>query len=314
MNTYDRLAREIADDKFGMPFLTPPQRKRDDEILTLAETLFARFGRVKITMAVIAHALRISGHTLRWHYSDTDAMLGEILHRHLRRIGKYIGDLPRANDPQEQQRRKREAYLAYTRGNNDGFTDVHKIFVLDRSTLPHDIREPIDQLYAGLGLSFAGNYADEIMELLDNPRHDLAAVERRFAAARAADPNRSFATEFHASFAKPAAKPSPPPPDAAPRQAAPPPSCPPSQSPSQSQPPKLPNLKAAGRFGPDMPAGIAYRLLHGDLTWLRPAGLGSAGLGSAGLGSAGLPQKELNVSAADEELEEQSLPPQTPRH
>ncbi len=53
-----------------------------------------------------------------------------------------------------------------------------------------------------------------------------------------------------------------------------------------------------------MPADVAYKLVHGDLTWLRPAGLGSAGL-----------QKEEPVyGSSEEELGEQSLLPQTPRH
>jgi AcrR family transcriptional regulator len=250
MNNNDRLAREMADDLLGPIYLTPRQRKRQDDILNLTEQLITRFGPVTTSMRLIAHALRITHATLRWHFSDTDAILGEILRRHLHRLGAFLAEVPR--DEPDYQRRKREAFVAFTRGPYGGATVPHQLFVNHLSNLPDDIRIPIENTYTNLGFSLAGDLCEEALDLLDNPRHDSREIERRLTAT---------------------------PPPAAPQPAAAPPvTAQPATSRQPAQPEPQPPPTPRTGFGPDMPPEIAAQLIRGDTTWLRPKGLGSAGL------------------------------------
>jgi AcrR family transcriptional regulator len=171
-----RTARSIADELIGVPFLTPRQRERQTNIITVATELFARYGKDHCSMGLVAHALRIAVQTLRWHYSDLDAVLYEILRAHLAGLSKYLGDVPR--DPPNYQQRKRAAFLQYTRPCGD-FTTPHLLLVRDRASLPRDLLEAIETTYQALGAGLAGDWGTDVLEMLDTARFDAEEIETR---------------------------------------------------------------------------------------------------------------------------------------
>ena len=231
MNPPARICRAIVQEIIGRPVLTGRQRKREDQILIAGEKLMARFGRYGVTFALVAASVSITRATLFFHFTDLDALLGEILRRHLRALAKSLGEVP--HDAPNRQPALRATYLAATRGPFGGLSDAHLLLTRDRHLLPEDELEGIELTWRSLGENMAGDLGEEALDLLERPWLTAARVEPLLATLEetknAPPPEQNFL------------------------------------------PPKPPTH----RYGPTMPAHIAAALESGDLTYLRPAGLGS---------------------------------------
>jgi AcrR family transcriptional regulator len=172
MPTAARILRATAQDIRRVDTGKSPSR---DHILAVAQCLIARYGRNEVTFANLAIALCIGTPTLRNHFADLDALLGEILRRHLHALSIAIGKIP-ASSP-DRQKARRAAYFAFTRTALGGLTEAHLLLKHERQGLAADERATIDDIHHGIGRMLAGSLADEALDLLDNPRNSLARVE-----------------------------------------------------------------------------------------------------------------------------------------
>jgi len=161
-------------------FLPERDRQRREHILTVAQALLARHGRHAITFAAMAASLRMAPATLRRHFIDLDALLGEILSRHLLALSAAMGQVP-FNDP-DRSRKKREAYFTFTHGPFGGLTEAHLLYTRDRHFLPEDLLTGLEQTRDGLGEFLAGPNGREALLLLDTPYIKLANSEAMLAA------------------------------------------------------------------------------------------------------------------------------------
>jgi AcrR family transcriptional regulator len=178
MTTPDRILRAKAQDRDPSHFaLTERQRQRHERVVAISQYLIAEEGCQNITFRGLARALRMSTAALRFHFVDMEALLAEIIRRHLRKLSAALGKYE-PTDPHRQQKR-RAAYLAYTRTPLGGFTEAHLVLVRDFHTLPDDERKGIEIIRRGLGKLLAGDQADEAFLLLDAPFLDAAAIEAR---------------------------------------------------------------------------------------------------------------------------------------
>jgi AcrR family transcriptional regulator len=190
MTTPDRILRAKAQacDPSHFAF-TERQRQRHERVIAISQHLIAEEGCQNITFRGLARALRMSTAALRFHFVDMEALLAEIIRRHLRRISAALGRYE-PTDPTRHQKR-RAAYLAYTRTPDGGFTEAHQVLVRDGHTLPDDERKGIEMIRRGLGKLLAGDQADEAFLVLDAPSLDPAAIEARLGA----PPHRQQAPE-----------------------------------------------------------------------------------------------------------------------
>jgi len=176
-----RILRAEADDldDFSPRFRTARESARHDHILKVAQVLLARYGRHELTFTALALALRIGTATLRRHFIDLDALLGDILNRHLMDLARYLGQIP-FNDP-DRDRKRRAKYLEYTRNGFGGLTQAHLLFVRDRHTLPEDLLTALEQTRDGIGASL-GPDPQETLALLDTQIFTLPCIEVMLAA------------------------------------------------------------------------------------------------------------------------------------
>jgi len=179
--TPDRILRAKAQSRDPSHFaLTERQRQRHERVVAISQYLVAEEGRHNINFRSLARALRMTAATLQFHFADMEALLAEILRRHLRLLSAALGAYE-PTDPNRHQKR-RAAYLAYTRTPLGGLTEAHLLLVRDRHTLPDDERTSIDMMRQGLGELLGGNFWEETLFLLDDPFLDEAAIEARLAA------------------------------------------------------------------------------------------------------------------------------------
>jgi len=215
MQTNPRTLRAEAD-AFDRQLRFPTERDRQqrDHILTVAQALLARHGRHTISFTALAAALRMAPATLRRHFIDLDALLGDILGRHLLALSAALGEIP--FDHPDRARQKRQAYFTYTRGAFGGLTEAHLLYTRDRHLLPDDILTSLELTRDGIGDLLAGPHAREALLLLDTPYIPLANIEAMLAALPG-EPTTETITETTAAepaTAKPATgkpKPSPAP-------------------------------------------------------------------------------------------------------
>jgi AcrR family transcriptional regulator len=186
MNTPARILRATAERHHRRPEPTPRQLASEDRILAVARTVMAEHGRDTITLAGMALALRIAASTLRHYFCDLDALLSEILCRHLQRLAYALGDVP--HDAPDRLPRMRAAYLAHTRTIQGGFTEAHLLLVRDRHLLPGDLLPRIEALRHDLGDILAYGHAEEVLALLDDRELNAPAIEARLAAITAPAP------------------------------------------------------------------------------------------------------------------------------
>jgi len=163
----------------GPPKFTARQRERHERVVAHATLHMARYGRHSLTFRNLATGLTMSPATLRLHFADLDALLAEILHRHLRALSQAIGEIP--YDSPDRDSRRRAAYMAITRTGLGGFTPAHHLLVQERHTLPDDVRDIIEQTRSVIGESLAGARGPEALAYLDTPFLDAARIEANLA-------------------------------------------------------------------------------------------------------------------------------------
>jgi AcrR family transcriptional regulator len=187
-----RILRAIAESlPNGQHKPAPRDLEWQTKILAAAEAMFIQLGFAAVTMAQFATSLRTTPTTIRRHFCDLDAILAEILHRHLQAIAKAIGDIP-ANTP-NRHAAARAAYLAATRTPYNAPTGRHLLLLRDRHALPPDMAASVENLRASIGALIAADHSEAALTLLDSPAFHLSEVEALLAsrAASAAQPSTS---------------------------------------------------------------------------------------------------------------------------
>ena len=149
-----RICRAIVQEIIGRPVLSARQQQREREILVAGEKLMARFGRHGVTPALIAASVSLSRATLFFHFTDLDALLGEILRRHLRQLEAALAAVP--HNIATRQADLRAAYRAATTAPTGGPSDAHVLLARDRALLPVDQRQGLDQTWQSLTEKFPG--------------------------------------------------------------------------------------------------------------------------------------------------------------
>jgi AcrR family transcriptional regulator len=129
--------------------------------------LMARHGRHGITFRTLAGALRIARTTLAWHFTDLDALLGDILRTYLQTLHTILGAVP-VNAP-NRQADLRAAYLKAIQGPFGGLTPAHTLLTRDRHLLPPDELDSIEQTLKGLSELLAGDLGPIALSLLEHP-------------------------------------------------------------------------------------------------------------------------------------------------
>lgn len=181
--------------------LTQREEAREERILQDAQFLIARFGAAAITFTNLAIAIKVAPATMRRHFPDFDALLGEIMRRHLRAVAKAIAEIP--PEAPDRRRQQRAAYLTATR-NIGAPTEAHLILTTYRNTLPEDERTTVNDLRGQIGEMLSPGEAEATLHLLDCPHFDIAQIEAMLTAAQSPSPQPQPA-------APPAAEPQPPP-------------------------------------------------------------------------------------------------------
>ena len=166
--------------------LTTRQREARARILTLAESLMAKFGTPLLTLSAVAAALRMAPRTVRFHFADLDALLSTLLVRHLDALLAAVSEIP-ADDPNRDQNR-RVAYLAATRTPSGAFTQAHHLLVRDRHFLPEDALTQIEAYRHQIGILLAGDHAEFALGNLDIPHATQDQIENALRNLRAAQP------------------------------------------------------------------------------------------------------------------------------
>ena len=184
MNTPARILRATVENHHKRPEPTPREIERDDRIVAGAQTAFAEHGRHRITLASMALALRIGRSTLRHAFCDLDALLAEILHRHMTSLARALGKIP-YDDPNVQQKR-RAAYFAATRTALGGLNEAHLLLVRDRHLLP-----AVEAHRYSIGLLVAGPHAEQALPLLDAPAWTAKTIDAALTAQAPHTPNPS---------------------------------------------------------------------------------------------------------------------------
>jgi AcrR family transcriptional regulator len=180
MHISPRIIRAEAEALGCLPkFLTDRERERRDNILRLGRAVLAKHGRDRVRFIDICVGLNLTVAAVRRYFVDTDALLGDILHRHLRALVTELAKIPQ--DAPDRDRKRRAAYIAATRTPVGGLTADHLLLVRDLKLLPEDVRIPLDDLRCEIGKTVAGGHFELALELLDQPYLDAADVEARLA-------------------------------------------------------------------------------------------------------------------------------------
>jgi AcrR family transcriptional regulator len=164
--------------------LTTREREREVRVLSIGRGLLAIYGRNALKFGDVAAGLEISPTTLRRHFTDLDALLGEILRLHLRALSIAIGRV-NAEEP-DRFRKRRAAYLAYTRTPMGGLTHAHLLLARDLKLLPDDERVGIEETLEGIAECLLppqdAIHAPTVLGLLDNPGLGAPAIDAALAA------------------------------------------------------------------------------------------------------------------------------------
>jgi AcrR family transcriptional regulator len=181
MNTPIRLLRAHVEKMGLLPALTEKQRARERTILATAQPLLVADRCSTLTITKLAAALHMSPDTVRWHFTDIESVLAEIMLRHLKVVADVIGKIP-ADEPGGQAAR-RAAYIEATRARWGGLTEPHLLLTRKRHTLPEDLAKPVAELRALIGEMLAGKYANLALDLLDAPHMQATDIETMLAVA-----------------------------------------------------------------------------------------------------------------------------------
>jgi AcrR family transcriptional regulator len=178
MHISARIIRAEAEALGCLPkFLTDRERERRDNILRLGRAVLAKHGRDRVRFIDIAVGLNLTRAAVRRHFVDLDALLGDILRRHLRALIAELAKI--AQNAPDRDRKRRAAYIAATRTPMGGLTPDHLLLVRDLKLLPEDERIPIELLRDEIGKIVAGDRFEAALELLDLPYLDANDVEAK---------------------------------------------------------------------------------------------------------------------------------------
>ena len=166
--------------------LTTRQRIARARILTLAESLMAKFGTPLLTFSAVAAALRMAPRTVRFHFPDLDALLATLLVQHLDALLAAVSEIP--NDHPNRDQNRRTAYLAITRTASGAFTSAHQLLVRDRQFLPEDALTQIEAYRHQIGALLAGDHAEFALGILDIPSATQEQIENALRNLRPAQP------------------------------------------------------------------------------------------------------------------------------
>ena len=155
--------------------LSLPDLERREALLGAARTVLVEFGRDTFSIPQFAQAIDCSAHTLRRFFIDLEALLAEILNKHLQGISDAMSQFPRACADWPAARRA--AYLAFTRKAFGTLTTDHFIFTRDYLTLPTEERRVIEDFHDTLGSMLGGISARDTLSLLDDPAIDADEIE-----------------------------------------------------------------------------------------------------------------------------------------
>jgi AcrR family transcriptional regulator len=180
MHISARIIRAEAEALGCLPkYLTDRERERRDNILRLGRSVLARHGRDRVRFIDLAVGLNLTQAAIRRHFVDIDALLADIIRRHLRALVAELAKIPQ-NAP-DRDRKRRAAYIAFTRTPMGTLTPDHLLLVRDRHLLPDDERLPIELLRDEIGRIFAGDNFAVALELLDQPYLDAQEIEAKLA-------------------------------------------------------------------------------------------------------------------------------------
>jgi AcrR family transcriptional regulator len=143
------------------------QRNTRERILTHGQTLMAAVGTLTLKFSTLAAAIHVAPHTLRVHFADLDDLLTALLLRHLETLFAALTEI-RETDPDHDTKR-RSAYLAATRTPAGALAEAHLLLVRDRHFLPPDERDHIEAARHEIGTLLAGDRAQLVLPILDNP-------------------------------------------------------------------------------------------------------------------------------------------------
>jgi hypothetical protein len=94
MNTPSRILRATVENRHKRPAPTIRELEREDRFIAGAQTAFAEHGRHKVTLTSMATRPAHLRAMLRHCFCDLDALLAEILHRHLTSLARPSAKSP----------------------------------------------------------------------------------------------------------------------------------------------------------------------------------------------------------------------------
>jgi AcrR family transcriptional regulator len=124
------------------PPLNKRQQARENRIIAIATAFIARFGRARLTPRILAEAMCISPAALRWHFADIDALIGEILRRHLNQVIEALTAIPEGPHRAAAMRQAAEA----ARSENGVTVPAYTVLLEQLAALPEDLRVDIEAL------------------------------------------------------------------------------------------------------------------------------------------------------------------------
>jgi AcrR family transcriptional regulator len=177
MPTPTRILRSLAEELDPTMFdRTLRQECQFQRIMKVAPTLLTFWSGDRITFSALAIAMRMAPSTLRYHFVDIPALLGYLIREHLRAITTATAQIP--HDAPDLLRRRRAAYLEFTRKPLGAHTLMHLLMLNNLPILPDDVRLPLvdhlNQIAANLA---PPGQAEIVLALLDNPYLTARRVE-----------------------------------------------------------------------------------------------------------------------------------------
>jgi AcrR family transcriptional regulator len=176
-----RLLRAcILEAGIEIPGLTPSELEKRPRILAAARAAFATARYYDIKLPKFAQELGMSPAAFRRIFLDMESVLADILHEHLDAITAAIDAVPA--DAQDLFAARRAAYFATTRQRNGDFVPDHKLLQLQCQSLPPDLKDPIEALFAAIGARLSQDGSGIALAMLDQSHNTLYDAERMIAA------------------------------------------------------------------------------------------------------------------------------------
>jgi AcrR family transcriptional regulator len=168
------LRKHAADADHSLRDLSWKEIQREERIIAMATHLIARFGLAGVTFTDLAVAIKIAPTTLRRHFTDMDALTGEIIRLHFNTIFDALSAVP--HGVPDRRRKLRAAYINATRVLGAP-TEPQLIHTTCRAGLSEDERCNVEDVRAQIGLILCPEAPEAALVLLDSPWFDAEDVE-----------------------------------------------------------------------------------------------------------------------------------------